>query len=73
MELSNALTQLDGARQKSILTELIVRQAQESLTLVRERYRVGQASSVEVEPMRSGFRQRAGEPGECPLRLSRRR
>ena len=46
--LTLALNTLDSARQRLALTELIVQQAQESLDLVSERYRLGQASAVEV-------------------------
>ena len=48
LDLSQALNTLDGARQRQTLTELILRQAKESLDLVNERYKVGQASAVEV-------------------------
>ena len=48
LELTQALAQLAGARQRADLTALIVRQAQESLSLATERYRLGQASSVEL-------------------------
>jgi len=47
-ELSQALNQLESARERVGLTGLIVRQAQESLDLINERYRVGQASAVDV-------------------------
>ncbi len=46
--LTQSLAQLAGARQRMDLTALIVRQAQESLSLATERYRLGQASSVEL-------------------------
>ncbi len=48
LDLTGALAQLSGARQRVSLTGLIVQQAQESLSLVTERYRLGQASSVEL-------------------------
>ena len=48
LDLTQALAQLAGARQRTDLTALIVRQAQESLNLATERYRLGQASSVEL-------------------------
>ena len=48
LDLSLALNTLDGARQRMTLTELILRQARESLELVSERYKVGQASAVDV-------------------------
>jgi outer membrane protein TolC len=38
---------LESARERQALTELTVRQARETLELVDERYRLGQASSVE--------------------------
>ena len=47
LDLRSAVAQLDAARQRMALTDLIVRQAQESLDLVTERYKLGQASSVE--------------------------
>ena len=47
-DLQNALNQLDSATQRLPLTELLVKQAQESLDLVSERYRLGAASAVEV-------------------------
>lgn len=46
-DLSQALASLDGAQQRLDLTDLIVQQAQESLTLVSERYRLGLATAVE--------------------------
>lgn len=48
LDLTQALTQLASARQRMDLTALIVRQAQESLSLATERYRLGQSSSVEL-------------------------
>jgi len=48
LDLTQALAQLSGARQRLELTALIVRQAQESLNLATERYRLGQSSSVEL-------------------------
>ncbi len=48
LELSRALSQLEYARQRLTLTDLIVRQAREGLDLVGERYRVGGASSLEL-------------------------
>jgi len=47
-DLKNALNQLTSARQRLSLTDLLVRQAQESLDLVGERYRIGAAAAVEV-------------------------
>jgi outer membrane protein len=47
-DLQNALTQLDSAQQRLPLTDLLVRQAAETLDLVSERYRLGAASAVEV-------------------------
>lgn len=48
LDLSRALSQLEYARQRQSLTDLIVRQAREGLELVNERYRVGGASSLEL-------------------------
>lgn len=48
LDLRQAWNQWDTARQRLTLTDLIVREAQESLDLVAERYRLGQASAVEV-------------------------
>jgi outer membrane protein len=48
VDLSTALSQLSSARQSLDLTALIVRQAQESVDLIKERYRLGQASAVDV-------------------------
>jgi outer membrane protein len=48
LDLSQALNELNAAREKLTLTELILRQARESRDLINERYKVGQASSVEV-------------------------
>ena len=48
LDLSQALNALDNARQRMELTDLILRQAKESLELVEERYKVGKASAVEV-------------------------
>ena len=47
-DLQDALNQLDSAQQRLPLTDLLVKQAQESLDLITERYRLGAASSVEV-------------------------
>jgi outer membrane protein len=47
-DLQNALNQLDSATQRLPLTELLVKQAQETLDLVDQRYRLGAASAVEV-------------------------
>jgi outer membrane protein TolC len=46
-DLSQAVAKRDGAQQRLKLSDLIVKQAQESLDLVSERYRLGLASSVE--------------------------
>ena len=48
LDMSKAFAQMDSAARRMALTDLIVRQAQESLNLVNERYAQGQASSVEV-------------------------
>ena len=47
-DLKYALSQLTSARQRLSLTDLLVRQAQETLDLVSERYRIGAAAAVEV-------------------------
>ncbi len=47
-ELCGGLASLDTARERQALTELIVREAEESLALVGERYKVGKASAIEV-------------------------
>lgn len=48
LALRQALSARDTARQRLDLSALILREAQESLALVRERYRLGKASAVEV-------------------------
>ncbi len=48
LDLSKAVSQLQSARQRLVLTALIARQARESLELINGRYRVGNASAVEV-------------------------
>jgi outer membrane protein len=48
LELRQALSRRDTARHKLELSELILRQARESLDLVQERYRQGHATSLEV-------------------------
>lgn len=48
LELSKAVSQLDSARERRSLTDLLVRQAGDNLALVQERYRVGRASSLEL-------------------------
>lgn len=47
-ELKNALNQRTSSEQRLNLTDLLVRQAQESLDLVNARYRIGAATAVEV-------------------------
>ena len=47
-DLETALSELTSARERWTLSELILRQAQESLELVNEQYRIGRASSLEV-------------------------
>lgn len=47
-DLLNALNQADSAQQRLSLTDLLVKQAQESLELVNERYRLGAASAVDL-------------------------
>ncbi|MEI6970974.1 MAG: TolC family protein [bacterium] len=48
LDLARALSTRDAARQRLQLSELIVRQATESLELITERYKQGKASSIEV-------------------------
>lgn len=47
-EIQTALSQLDSSQQRLSLTDLITKQAAESLELITERYRLGAASLVEV-------------------------
>jgi len=47
-EIQTALSQFDSSQQRLTLTDLIVKQAAESLELIAERFRLGAASSVEV-------------------------
>lgn len=48
LEIRRGLSELNTAIERQGLTELIVREAQESLELVKERYRQGKASAIEV-------------------------
>lgn len=48
LDLRRALSVRDTADQRLVLSELIEREARDSLRLVTERYRVGKASAVEV-------------------------
>ena len=48
LELQRARSDRDIARERFELSDLILRQAQESLALVAERYRLGRASAIEV-------------------------
>ena len=48
LELSKAFSQLQSARERRTLTDLLTRQAAENLGLVQERYRVGRSSSLEL-------------------------
>lgn len=48
LEIRRGLSSLDTAIERQGLAELIVREAQESLALVSERYRQGKASAIEV-------------------------
>lgn len=48
LELSGALATLETARERQGLTGLIVREAEESLALAGERYKLGKASSIEL-------------------------
>jgi outer membrane protein TolC len=62
LDLRTAFAQLDSARERQGLTALIARQAQENLELVNERYRLGQASSVDVTDAQAALSQaRAGQ------------
>jgi len=47
-DLKNSLNQLTSSQQRLSLTDLLVREAQESLDLVGERYKIGAAAAVEV-------------------------
>ena len=47
-EIQTALGQLDSSQQRLALSDLIVKEASESLDLINERYKLGAASSVEV-------------------------
>jgi outer membrane protein len=60
-DLKNALNQLTSARQRLSLTDLLVRQAQESLDLVNERYRIGAAAAVEVTDAQVALTSARGE------------
>lgn len=57
LDLTRALSTRDTARHRLDLTELIVRQARESLDLVNERYKQGKASSVEVTDAQAALTQ----------------
>lgn len=48
LDLSQALSQLETARQRLTLTDLVLRQARETAELVAEQYRLGKASAVEL-------------------------
>ncbi len=61
LELRTAFSQWDASRERQGLTGLIVRQAGENLELVNERYRLGQATSVEVTDAQAAFSQARGE------------
>ena len=60
-DLQNALNQLDSAQQRLPLTDLLVKQAQESLDLVSERYKLGAASAVEVTDAQAALTSARGE------------
>jgi outer membrane protein len=47
-DLSRAWAEVESARERQAITELTGRSARETLELVGERYRIGQASSVEL-------------------------
>ena len=47
-EIQTALSEFDSSQQRFTLTDLITKQATESLDLVNTRYRLGAASAVEV-------------------------
>jgi outer membrane protein len=61
LDLSRGLSRRDSARERRQLTELILRQARESLDLVNERYRLGRASAVEVTDAQVAFTQAQAE------------
>ena len=48
LDLRRAVGDMDSARQRRDLSDLIVRQTKESLALVDQRYRLGKASAIEV-------------------------
>lgn len=60
LDLRTAFTQLEGAREREALTQLIVKQADENLNLVSARYRIGQASSVELTDAQAALSQARG-------------
>lgn len=47
-DMLKALSQLDSSEQRLVLSDLLLKQAEESLELINERFRLGAASSVEV-------------------------
>ena len=57
LDLTRALSTRDTARHRLDLTELIVRQAGESMDLVDERYKQGKASSVEITDAQAALTQ----------------
>jgi outer membrane protein TolC len=48
LDIRRGLSSLNTACERQVLTDLIVREATESLALVNERYRQGKASAIEV-------------------------
>jgi outer membrane protein TolC len=61
LDLRTAFTQLEGARERQGLAALIVRHARENLEVVSERYRLGQASSVELTDAQAALSQARGD------------
>ncbi len=61
LDLRTAFSQWEASRERQGLTVLIVRQAGENLELVTERYRLGQANSVEVTDAQADLSRARGE------------
>jgi len=60
-DILTAIGQLDSSQQRLSLTDLITKQAAESLELISERYRLGAASSVEVTDAQVALTNARGE------------
>jgi outer membrane protein TolC len=61
LDLRRAYAQLESARQRVALSELLVRQARENLELIGARYRLGQASAVEQTDAQTALTQAQAE------------